>query len=188
MALLIAGIVLFIGIHLVPVLTGLRSNLFHTLGEKRYKAVFSLASALGLILIIIGFGRAPAEPRLFAPFPAAIMAAPLVMLVSFVLFASANMKTHIRSRLRHPMLLGLLLWSGVHLLANGELRTTILFGAFLAYAVIDLISATSRHAVKQFTPVARQDLMAITGGVLLALLVMTFHRQLFGVASVPWGT
>jgi uncharacterized membrane protein len=35
------------------------------------------------------------------------------------------------------MLLGVLLWSFVHLLANGDLRGTILFGAFFAYGVVE---------------------------------------------------
>jgi uncharacterized membrane protein len=187
MGLLIAGLVLFLGIHLVPVFAGIRNHVFAALGEKRYKAGFSLVSALGLILIVIGYAYAPSSPRIFDPFPLAIRLAPLVMLISFVLLAAANMKTHIRHKLQHPMLIGVGLWAAVHLLANGELKATLLFGAFLAYAVIDLLSAASRHAVKSFTPVVRQDVMAIVGGILLALAVMTFHRQLFGVASVPWG-
>ncbi|MDB5842482.1 MAG: NnrU family protein [Herminiimonas sp.] len=65
-------------------------------------------------------------------------------------------------------------------IANGDAKATLLFGAFLAYAVIDIISATGRHAVKQFQPVTTQDVVAIVAGILLASLVMTFHRQLFG--------
>ena len=144
MAILILGLLLVLGIHLVPVLPGLRRRLHDALGEKRYKGVFSLASALGLVLIVIGYARAPAEPRLFAPFVGAIHIAPLAMLIAFVLLASANMRTHIRRTLRHPMLIGVLIWSLVHLLANGELRATVLFGAFLAWAALDLASATAR--------------------------------------------
>ncbi|OWW19312.1 NnrU family protein [Noviherbaspirillum denitrificans] len=187
MGLLVLGLVLFIGIHLLPVLTGVRNALQARMGEKAYKGMFSLVSAAGLVLIVIGYGRAPSEPRLFAPVPAAVLLAPLAMIVSFVLLAAANMRTHIRRALKHPMLLGVGLWATVHLLANGEVKATLLFGAFLAYAVIDLLSAVQRHAVKQFTPVARQDAMAIGAAVVLALLVMAFHRHLFGVPVVPWG-
>lgn len=108
------------------------------------------------------------------------------MIVSFILLAAANMKTHIRRKLRHPMLIGVGIWATVHLLANGEARATWLFGAFLAYVVIDLISATQRNAVKELTPVMRQDVIAVVSGLVLALLVMTFHRYLFGVPAVPW--
>jgi len=187
MEVLVLGLVLFLGIHLLPVLTGMRHALYMRLGEKGYKGLFSVISALGLVLIVVGYMRAPSEPRLFNPFPAAIHAAPLVMLVSFVLLAAANMRTHIRRRLQHPMLIGVGLWATVHLLANGEIKATLLFGAFLAYVVIDLVSAVQRHAVKDFTPVARQDAMAVGAAVVIALLVMAFHRHLFGVPAVHWG-
>jgi len=184
---LVIGLVLFLGIHLLPVVTGVRNALFNRLGEKAYKGMFSLVSAAGLVLIVVGYAQAPSEPRLFNPFPAAIMAAPLVMIISFVLLAAANMRTYIRHRLKHPMLIGVGLWAGVHLLANGEAKASLLFGAFLAYAAIDLVSAVGRGAVKSFTPVGRQDAMAVGAGIVLALLVMAFHRQLFGVMAVHWG-
>lgn len=187
MQILIVGLVLFLGIHLVPVVPAVRARLFEALGEKKYKGLFSLVSALGLVLIVVGYGRAPSAPRLFDPFPAAIMAAPAVMLLSFVLLAAANMRTHIRRTIRHPMLIGVGLWATVHLLANGEARASLLFGAFLVYVVVDLLSAVQRHAVKSFVPVARQDAMAVGAGIVLALIVMAFHRQLFGAAAVPWG-
>lgn len=186
MAILILGLLLFLGIHFVPTLPALRERLHGALGEKGYKGLFSLASALGLVLIVIGFARAPAEPRLFAPLIGAIHAAPLAVTVAFVLLAAANMRTHIRHKLRHPMLIGVLIWSLVHLLANGELRTTVLFGAFLAWASIDLVSAISRGAVKSFRPSIGQDVVAVVAGIGLAALVMMFHRRLFGVAALPW--
>jgi uncharacterized membrane protein len=184
---LVCGLVLFLGIHLVPMLPGMRNRLLERYGEKAYKGVFSLVSTLGLVLIVVGYSRAPAGPQLFAPFPSAIALAPIAMTISFVLLAAANMKTHIRRAVRHPMLIGIGIWALVHLLANGHAKATVLFGAFLAYAVADTISATKRHAVKPFQPSAKQDVIAIVAGILLALLVMTFHRLLFGVRTVPWG-
>lgn len=186
MTLLILGLVLFLGMHLVPVLTPVRNRLFAALGENGYKGMFSLVSALGLVLIVLGYARAPGGARLFDPAAAAIAIAPPAMVVSFVLLAAANMKTHIRRALRHPMLIGVGIWAAVHLFANGHAKATLLFGAFLAYAVIDLISAVQRQAVKTFTPAARQDAIAVVAGTVLALLVMTFHRTLFGVAPVGW--
>ncbi len=187
MGILILGLVLFLGIHLLPVLTGPRARLQQALGERRYKALFSIVSALGLVLIVIGYARAPSEPRLFAPFPSAILIAPLAITISFVLLAAANMRTHIRRAIKHPMLIGVGIWATVHLLANGEAKATLLFGAFLAYALVDLVSAVQRNAIKTFVPVARQDAIAVGAGIVLALLVMMFHRPLFGVMAVHWG-
>jgi uncharacterized membrane protein len=187
MEILILGLALFLGIHLVPVFVPLRERLFAALGEKGYKGLFSLVSAAGLVLIVVGYGRAPGQPQLFAPSPAAVHVAPLAMLVSFILLASANMRTRLRQLVRHPMLLGVIIWALVHLFANGSARATWLFGTFLAWAVIDLVSAIGRHAVKPFQPSARQGLIALLAGIALGLVVMLLHRPLFGVAVVPWG-
>lgn len=187
MIIFVLGLVLFLGIHLVPVLPATRSHMRESFGEKRYKGMFSIISALGLALIVIGYSRTPAGPRLFDPFPGAIAIAPIALIISFVLLAAANMRTHLRHAVSHPMLIGVGIWAMVHLLANGHAKATLLFGAFLAYAVIDLISATARHAVKPFEPNAKQDAIAFVVGIVLATLVMTFHRQLFGVATVSWG-
>lgn len=187
MRLLVLGLLLFLGLHLVPAWPPLRARLAAALGENRYKALFSAGSALGLLLIVVGYAHAPAEPRLFAPLALAHALAPAAMLASFVLLAAANMKTHMRRWLRHPMLLGVGLWAMMHLLANGEARATLLFGAFLAYCALDLVSASVRGAVRSFTPQWRHDVIAVAAGVLLALAVMAAHRLLFGVAVVPWG-
>lgn len=185
--LLAAGLALFLGIHLVPVLTPVREALASRMGANGYKGAFTLASLSGLVLIVIGYRIAGPGARLFAPVPAAIAIAPYAMALSFVLLAAANMRTHIRQALRHPMLLGIMLWAAVHLCANGDTRGTLLFGGFLAWALVDLASVISRHAVKEFEPVARQDVIAVGAGVGLALVVMMFHRMLFGVAVVPFG-
>lgn len=186
MALLILGLALFLGIHLVPAVPPLRARWVAASGADKYKAVFSIVSAAGLVLIVIGYMQAPRGDLLFPPSPAARAIAPLAMVASFILLAAANMSTHIRATLRHPMLIGVGIWAGVHLLANGDARGTLLFGSFLAYVLIDLASAIGRHAVKPFVPAARYDAMAVVGGILLAALVMLFHRMLFGVPASGW--
>jgi uncharacterized membrane protein len=173
----------------VPAVPALRQSLAARFGEQRYRGLFSLVSAAGLVVIVAGYAHASSASRemLFAPFPAARSAAPVAMMVAFVLFASANMRGHIRRVVQHPMLLGLIIWSLVHLLANGEVRATVLFGAFLAYALVDLASAISRRAVKAFQPQFKYDLMAVVGGLVVAYLVVVFHRVLFGVPVASFG-
>jgi uncharacterized membrane protein len=187
MTTLILGLVLFLGIHLVPAIPPWRAGVVAAWGEQRYKGVFSLVSLAGLALIVAGYYFGERGPQLFAPVAAARAIAPEAMAVSFILLAAANMRGHLRRVLMHPMLIGVLLWSGVHLLANGDLRGTILFGGFFAYALADLISAIARGAVKSFEPSARYDAMAVVGGIALALIVMTVHRWLFGVRVVSFG-
>jgi uncharacterized membrane protein len=187
MSLMIAGLALFLAVHLIPAVPAARPALVAGLGERRYKGVFSLAAAAGLALIVAGFAHWHPAERLFAPVAAAKSIAPAAMTLCFIFLAAANMRGHLRRAVGHPMLLGVLIWAGIHLLANGDLKGTLLFGAFLAYAVIDLVSVVLRRATKPFVPEVRFDVMAVVGGVVVAALVMTFHRIAFGVAVAPFG-
>jgi uncharacterized membrane protein len=187
MTILILGLAIFLGVHLVPAIPIARRFLATSFGENRYKAIFSVASAVGLALIVAGYAVSGARERLFDPQPAAREIAPAAMTIAFILLAAANMRGYLRRILRHPMLIGLQIWSFVHLLANGDRAGTLLFGAIFAYAEVDLISAIARDAVKSFEPQVKYDYIAVIGGVLVALAVMTLHRILFGVAVVPFG-
>jgi uncharacterized membrane protein len=187
MKLLIAGLALFFLPHLVPMFASQRNAMVSRWGERGYKGVFSAASGAGLILIVIGYAYAERGEQWFAPFPAARAIAPFAMILVFMLLASANSPSHLRATLKHPMLIALLIWSTVHLLANGDARGTVLFGSFAAYAVIDLLSAVQRGATKTFTPKVRADAISVIAGTIIALLIMTFHRLLFGPAVVSFG-
>jgi uncharacterized membrane protein len=187
MTALAAGLVLFLGIHLVPVVPPLKAALVARLGERGYKGTFSAISGVGLMLIIAGFAYAPRGVPLFAPSPLAIALAPWAMAAAFVLLAAANLRGHLRRIVRHPMLVGTIVWSGVHLAANGDVASTVLFGAFLAWASVDLVSAIARHAVREFEPRLAHDAIALAAGVAAALGFAVLHRMLFGVRVVSFG-
>ena len=187
MELLIAGLVVFLGVHAVPMLPEVRASLVRSSGEQRYKGVFSLLSGAGLVMIIWGYGIAPRGPQWFDSSALARQVSPYVVTLSLILLAAANMRTHIRRALVHPMLIGIGLWAIVHLLANGHARATLLFGAFLVFAAIDLGSALARGTRRSFQPKALHDAIAVGSGLVLALAVMAFHRQIFGVPAVSWG-
>lgn len=186
MRLLNLGLAVFLGVHLVPAIPAWRRALAQRLGEPRYKRYFSLASIAGLLLIVVGYAVAERGPQLFAPVAGARMLAPFVVSIALILIAAANMPSRIRAVLRHPMLLGVLLWSGVHFLASGSLRASVLFGAFFVWAVLDLVSAFTRAPGRTFVPQPQYDLMSVGGGVVVALVMMALHRLLFGVPVVPF--
>ena len=181
MTLLVAGLVLFIAVHLIPSVAPLRAALIARLGPGPYRGLFSLVAAAGLVLVVWGFARAPFEPLYAAPAwgrQVAMFAVP----VALVLFAAANMPTHIRAVLRHPMLLGLLLWATAHLLSNGDLRSVVLFGGFAGYAVLGLVSAVARgQRLSDKAPRLAMDGVAIVAGLVAAGLLAVFHATLFGV-------
>ena len=187
MALLVTGLLIFFVPHFLPMAQGRRAALLAKWGEGRYKGAFSAVSGIGLLLIIAGYAYAERGAQWFAPSPLARSLAPEAMTLVFILLASSHGPSHIRAWIKHPMLVAVLIWSVLHLLANGDARGTILFGSFAAYAVVDLVSAVSRGAFVAFEPRWKSDLIAVGAGIAVALLVMLLHRVLFGVRVVPFG-
>lgn len=57
MSLLVLGLVLFLGIHMLTTLREPRAALIGRLGEGPYKGLYSLVAAIGLVMIVWGFGR-----------------------------------------------------------------------------------------------------------------------------------
>ena len=186
MTLLIAGLVLFLGIHVLPMAGGLRSQLRAAVGDKPYRGLFSLVSVLGLGLIIYGKSVAPYVPVWQGWLPGRHLALAVMPFV-FILLAAANMPGHIRARLKHPMLIGTVLWAGVHLSVNGDLASIFLFGGFLVWAIIDLLSAIARGKtlIGDKPASLRFDGIAVLAGGALFLVVARFHAQLFGPAVWP---
>ena len=154
------------------------------MGYWPYLALFSGISLVGIILIIYGYGRAE-EIIIWQTSPLSRLLALGLMLPAFVLVISAYLKTHIRAKLKHPMLTGTALWAATHLFANGDVASILLFGGFLGYSVADMVLAKTRdNLIPKGDPSLIHDLMSITGGILLYIASLYGHGILFGV-SVP---
>ena len=182
MSLLVAGLVLFMAIHLIPKAPRLRLALVERLGEKPYRGAFGAVVLLSLVAIVWGFARSPFA-EVYEP-PAWGHRATMVLVpIALVLFAAANMPTHIRALVRHPMLLGLLLWAFAHLLSNGEVRSVVLFAGFAVFAAAEIVSAIARGKGPPTEPAPRiaMDVAAVIGGVIVAGVLAGLHGALFGV-------
>lgn len=57
MSILLLGLAIFLGVHMLTTLRPARAAAIGRLGEGPYKGLYSLASAVGLVLIVWGFGR-----------------------------------------------------------------------------------------------------------------------------------
>ncbi len=184
MNLLILGIVIFIGVHLLPSLVPVRRAAMERLGPGAYKGLFSLLSLVGLVLIAVGKVMADFQP-LWQPPVWGRYAALVLLLPVFVLLAAANMPSNIKRFTRHPMLWGVTLWSVGHLLANGDRASLLLFGSFGAYALFDMVSANLRGAVKQekVYPLVK-DGVTVAAGLLVYGVLLVLHPYLFGVAVI----
>lgn len=147
MTYLILGLVIFLGAHSVRIVADdWRTRTRARIGALPWKGLYSVASLVGLGLIVWGFGLARQQPVQLWSSPVAMrhLASPLT-LISFVLLAAAYVPgNRIKARLHHPMVLGVKAWALAHLLANGNLAHVVLFGSFLAWAVLDFVAARRR--------------------------------------------
>ncbi len=183
-ALLIGGLILFIGMHVVPSSVRLRSALAARLGDNGYKILFSLVSVTGLVLTGIGYGQAPHE-QIFEPSLTARTFLPAAMATAFVLVAVANVPGRVRRLVRHPMLVGVLIWAALHLLANGDLASNVMFGAFALWAVFAILSEEYRAKRPGSGRGSwKFDLGGAVAGLLVFWLVFRFHANLFGVSPI----
>lgn len=142
---------LFLASHRIPAALGVKGRLLAALGPRGYGILFSVASVLLLWWLISAAGRAPFVP-LWDQQPWHRWAANIVMPLAIALavfgiaapnpFAFEGRRTGfdparpgIAGLTRQPLLWSLALWSGVHLLPNGDLAHVLLFGPFLILAL-----------------------------------------------------
>lgn len=180
---LIAGLALFLGVHVFPSLRSARGRLVAKLGEGPYKGFYSLLSLAGFGLIVAGMGKAPTI-ELWDPPAWGHYAAIWFMPFALILFAAAFIPGNLKRFTAHPMLWAITLWALVHLLANGNLAGLLLFGGFGLYALYAMWSQNRRGARPAQTRRAiAGDIGTIVAGLVVYALLLRFHASLFGVAA-----
>jgi uncharacterized membrane protein len=191
MIVLILGLVIFLGVHSVRIFgEGWRSGMIRRLGDGPWKGVYSLASAVGLVLIVWGYGLARLDPVILWDPPVwSRHVALLLNLLAFILFAAYLLPAgFIKAKLGHPMLLSVKVWALAHLIANGTLADVILFGSFLIWAILDFRAARQRDRVAGTVRIAgppRNDvLVVLVGAVIWGALVWRVHLWLVGVSPL----
>lgn len=147
MTVLLLGLLLFLGVHSVRIVADdWRSARLARVGEMRWKAVYSLLSVVGFVVLVWGYGLARQQPlALWQPPLWTRHLASLLTLVAFVLVAAAYVpRNAFKARLHHPMVLGVKVWALAHLMANGNVADLLLFGAFLLWAAASFRAARRR--------------------------------------------
>lgn len=183
MTLLILGLVIFSAIHLLPAVPPLRSALQTKMGEKPYRGAFSLLSIASLGLIIWGFIIAP-DDSIREPATWARHLAIVVMPLVFILLASNGTKTPLRRFIPHPMTTGVMLWGGLHYLANGEARSAWLFGTFALLSLLQLASRFWRAADPKPEYSNRVLVTTVIAGLVVYAIFLFAHPYLFGVSPL----
>ena len=232
MTMLIAAALAFLALHLLVSGTPLRDGIVRVIGERAYLGLFSLASLVLIIWLAMAYNAASAGPDnrvLFEPGRGVRDLGILVVGLAFLLGVQGLLMpnpTSVRQEgaaakegtvrgvlriTRHPFLWGVVLWSGFHLAANGDLASTIFFAAFFVVALLGtfLIDAKRQRTLgPTWAPFAArtsnlpfaavfagrnslhlgESLGWRFGAALLVFLVVLFaHPHLFGVSPFPGG-
>ncbi|KKC31330.1 NnrU family protein [Devosia psychrophila] len=215
----IAALVLFLALHMVPAIPALRAALVAAMGRRAYLIVYSLASILALAWLFHAALRLDFIP-LWDPEPwhawIPIVLTPLGLFFLVAGLSSPNPASitfrkpgavpgAITAITRHPVLWGFALWAGSHLVANGDLRSVLLFGILFAYSILGMFMIDRRARRRlgdQWPPLAKSTsawpfravlagktrlrvdvpmIMAIsTSALLTAWLLLGGHAMLFG--------
>jgi len=189
MGIFLVGLVLFLGVHSVAIVApGWRDAQVARLGEGAWKGLYSGLAAIGLGTLIYGYGLARHAPVVLYTPPRALHDLALLLMVAFFpLLIAAYLPGRIQRAAKHPMLLSVKVWATAHLLANGTLADVLLFGGFLAWAVLD------RIAVKRRPPRAipgaparpwNDAIVVVVGLALYAFFLLRGHRWLIGVSPL----
>ena len=187
---LLLGLLLFFGVHSTAIVAPLwRDRSMLRLGGAAWRTLYSVLSLAGLLLIIHGFALARTAPTVWYTPAAWLHRVALVLMVPvFPLLLAAYFPGRIQAAAKHPMLVAIKLWATAHLLANGMAADVLLFGSFLAWAVIDRMSLKRRslRARVGAAPSPWNDpMVAVVGLAAYLVFALWAHRWLFGVA--PFG-
>ncbi|MGH6610820.1 MAG: NnrU family protein [Burkholderiaceae bacterium] len=192
MTLLVLGLILFLGVHSVRIVADdWRTAQIAQRGPKAWKGLYSVASIVGLVLIVWGYGIARQTPVvLYSPPLWLRHIGSLLTLPAFVLVVAAYVPgTRIKRAVGHPMVIGVKVWAFAHLLANGTVADLVLFGSFLVWAVFDYRAARRRDRIAEREYVAgppvRDAIAVVVGFVAWAVFALWLHGPLIGTR--PFG-
>lgn len=186
MTLLISGLILFLATHLYRNLfPGFREKLIAQLTLTGYKVVYSFVTLFSFFLIVIGLMDAPYYP-VYNP-PSWGHTAAIYLMLPAMYFWNSNAPFLISSRAQmittNPVSWGLIMITGLHLLANGDLAHVILFSTFLIFAVISILVANVREPVPRVTKCSlKREFIFITITTLEYFALLWAHDFYTGVS------
>lgn len=182
MDILLIGLVVFFGMHLIPAAPQLHASLTRRFGVMGWKGVMAVVSIAGFVMIVTGWQQA-GYVHVYDPPGFGHDVTRILMLPALILLVAAYLPNNLKRFSRHPMLWGTVLWSVGHLFANGDLRSLVVFGAFLAWAFFDMWSCNRRGA--QLAMVKRNyglDVAVVVIGAVLYFAAAHLHGHFTGVS------
>ena len=185
-AILILGLIVLLGAHVFVTFRGARDAAIARFGQNGYRGLFSIVALAGLVLIVWGYGDFRAHEWIDVWSPPAFMRHITVALMLFavIFLVAAFIPSHIKVKLKHPMLASVKTWALAHLLSNGDLGSIVLFGSFLAWGVYARIAAKRRGDLGAATAPSgwTNDIIVVVLGIVVYLaLGYWFHPYAIGI-------
>ena len=155
------------------------------LGVLPWKGLYAVVSLIGFILICWGYRLTRQNPMiLFEPTNFSRYFAIILMLFVFPLVLAANFPGRIKSIPKHPLLAATKIWAFAHLLTNGTLADSLLFGSFLVWAIMNRISMKKRsqRPILNAPNSKYNDIIVVIGGIAIYLsFIFWAHSTLISV-------
>ena len=183
MSLLIAGLLVFTIVHLVPAASpATRARLVDSLGEGPYRGLYSIVIIASLVLIVFGWKAATPTSVYVPPVGGGAVISALVF-AAFVMFVTSKARSNYRRFVRHPQMIAVILWSVAHLLVNGDSRSVLLFGGLGIWAVFEIVLCNRRDGAWR-----KPDVVPLSADMIVAVIAAAafgafffLHKALFGV-------
>jgi uncharacterized membrane protein len=182
MTLLATLIIVFGLVHINPAIPHWKTFAVSKLG-KAYGPVYGIISLMLFASLLWAFRLAPSE-NWYVPAEWARYANFIFSLFGFIFLGIFLFRGSWRNRLKHPMAIGIVLWSVGHLLANGEQKSVLLFGGLAAIAIL---LATLKHlngTFKMSDVRHGHNVLSVLGGIALYGIAAQLHTVVAGVPLV----
>ena len=183
MSILIAGLLLFTIVHLVPAASpATRAALLEKLGEGPYRGLFSVVIVASIVLMVVGW-RAATPTTVYGPPAGGGPVISALVFFAFVLFVASKARTNYRRIVRHPQMMSVIMWSVAHLLVSGDSRSVVLFGGLGVWAIFEIVLCNKRDGAwrkPDAVPFSADMIVAVIAGAAFGALFF-LHKTLFGV-------
>lgn len=145
MNLLIAGLVLWTVAHFFKRLAPeMRAGMDAKVGAGPAKGVMGVVLIISAVMMANGYRVAPVEIVYAGPDWLRYLNN-LLMIEAVALMGMGSSKGRARTWVRHPMLVGVIVWAGAHLLVNGDVASIVLFGGMVVWAVASILLINSQE-------------------------------------------
>lgn len=181
---MIIGLLLWSLVHFIPSLApSIKTSLQGRMGEAGYKISFALAMVVSLLLIVYGWRHSIPIHVYLLDFSTQYITTAL-MALAFILFGAAQYPSRIKTFIRHPQLMGVVIWSIAHLLSNGDSRSIVLFGTLGIWALLEMIFINRRDGArdKPEIPSWGRELRGLVISLVIFVAVFFAHPYLAGIS------